>query len=183
MYGYYYEVGVRIPNDDLGKMLEFHSVTMDIINPGFKNKFTEYKKATAFKFKLKSNVLLINISFLRVLFEKCLNVDIDNLSFTLISYDIFLEKKNINVDSIEHSDDIKDCIDMIQSYQKKLKNIKIKGFDYELFKDGGDDFIEQLIVAHKSPKTDLENSDYMFFSYLEEGTIATLKKLQNDEVN
>jgi len=179
---FYLQIGVRIPNVDLKENFTFNEVVETLFDPGFKSNFVKYSESTAFSFKIVSNVDIPNLSFLRFLLEKCLKVNIDDLSLVIIDKKTFLEEKNHNEDDNSHSDELTECISTVLSYQKKLKNKSIKNFDYKKFKDAGDIFIEQLIVANTSPKVQLTESDFVYFSYNQNGSTVKFKHISLDEV-
>ena len=179
---FYLQIGVRIPNCDLGKMLELNSVELEKSNPGFKSKFTKYSESTRYTFKVESNIPIPNLSFLRISFEKCLGVEIDDLSLSLLSHNTFLEKKELISDNASEINEIDSCVKMVRIYQKKLKTINVKDFNFDDFKSNGDKFIELLEIAHRSPKTHLEKSDFKFFTYNESGDKAILTEIDIDSV-
>lgn len=151
---FYFEIGVRIPNSQIKNIISMGSISKEIESVDFKKSFSKPSESQSMSFKVVSNIEIPDFVFLRSMFELCLDVSVDDMSLIHITKDEYIEQIKTKSDS-EYSDEIKKCIEKIKYYTKALKGKKIKSFDYKTFKKSGNNFIDQLKIAHKSPSAHL----------------------------
>ena len=178
---YYFKIGVRIPKLQISRVVSMANVSQNIIDIDFKKSFSKYSESQPLIFKVVSNVEVPRFLFLRYMFELCLDVSVDDMSLISISKNEYINQFETSNDSND-SDEIKECIGKMKYYTKVLKGKNIKNFDYKSFKKSGKHFIEQLKIAHESPKTQLEHSSCKYFNYQEGSKEATLCEIQLDVV-
>jgi hypothetical protein len=178
---FYFEIGIRIPVDEIDNILSINTVTMELCKPGLKKQFTKFSKSKQFILKFVSNVKIPDLSFLRVILEKNLNVNVDDLMLFEITHLEYLEKNTTNNDN-EFSNELSSCISIIKGYEKSLKTNKNKDFDYKSFKSAANQFIVQLELAHKAPDVHLSTSDYKYFVFNQSTIEATLTEIELDSV-
>jgi len=170
---FYLKIGMRVPNSQIKKIISMGTILREIGPVDSKESFSKYSESQSMTFKVISNVEIPELSFLRSMLESCLGVSVDDMSLSTIGKEEYLEQTKIPAGST-HSDEILECIEKIKHYKKSLKGKKIKNFDYDLFKKSGKNFIEQLKIAHESPKTHLEHSDFRYFRYQDDSKEASL---------
>lgn len=178
---FYLQINVRIPNEEIVNMVRMNSVTCDIKNQSNKKSFAKFSESQPMIMKIISNVQVPSITFLRHMFETCLDTNVDDFSLFNLTHEEYLIKNKIDIES-KHSDEITDCIKKVKDYQKKLKEVIVENFDFDTFEKAGNTFIKQLKTAHESPKTHLQHSEFKYFIYEEGSKEATLTEIQLDDI-